>query len=304
MKISVVGVGRVGSTVAFSLVVRGLAEEVVLVDRAEEMAKGEAWDLMHSTAFTEHYTEVRAGGYEDTAGSEVVVIGASVPWKPEFRSRLDLAIGNAELYREIVPRIAKASPNAVLVVVTNPVDVMTHHALTLSGFDPARVIGTGTLIDSARFRSLLSQELGIHPDDIRAYILGEHGDSQFPALSVALTGGKRVDSESDRAREIFQSAIRAGHAVFERKGYTNYAIALSVATMVEAIVNDSRRTMPVSARVDGYLGVRDLCLSLPCVLGRGGVIRQLQPELSAEESEAFRQSARIVGEAIRASSPA
>lgn len=287
---------------AYSAVVRGLADEVVLVDRAKEIAEGEAHDLVHAASFTAHPVDVRAGDYADTAGSDIVVICASVPWSPEFRSRLDLAVGNARLYREIIPAIAGASPDAVLVVVTNPVDVMTYHALRISGFPESRVIGTGTLVDSARFRALLSRELGIHPDDVRAYILGEHGDSGFPALSVAITGGKRLNAESERGREIFRTALKAGHFVFERKGYTNYAIAMAAATMIEAIARDSRRTMPVSALVDGFLGVSDVALSLPCVIGREGVVRRIEPDLSEEEAEAFRNSARIVREAIEGSS--
>jgi L-lactate dehydrogenase len=302
MKISVIGVGRVGSTVAYSAVVKGLVDEIVLVDRAREIAEGEAHDLLHAASFTAHPVDVRAGGYPETAGSDVVVICASVPWQPEFSSRLDLAVGNAKLYREIIPEIAAASPDAVLLVVTNPVDVLTYHALRISGFPPSRVIGTGTLVDSARFRALLSQEVGIHPDDLRAYILGEHGDSGFPALSVALTGGKRIDAESDRGREIFRTALQAGHFVFERKGYTNFAIAMAAATVIEAVARDSRRTMPVSVLVEGYLGVEDVSLSLPCVIGRQGIIRQLHPDLCEEEAAAFRRSAGIVREAIEASS--
>lgn len=304
MKVSIIGVGRVGSTIAYSLVLRELADEIVLVDRAKKVAEGEAHDLVHATALTSHPVEIRAGGTADTAGSDVVVICASMPWQPHFKSRLDLAVVNTQLYRDLVPAVAKASPDATLLVVTNPVDVLTFHALRASGFDPSRVFGTGTLIDSARFRSLLSQEVGIHPDDIRAYVLGEHGDSQFPALSIALTGGQRVDAETRRAGELFRTAMRSGHEVFERKGYTNYAIAISAAAIIEAIARDSRRTMPVSALIDGYLGIDDVCLSLPCVVGRQGIVRQLHPELSADEQEAFRASAAVVREAIRLSGEA
>lgn len=302
MKISVIGVGRVGSTVAYSLVMRALADEVVLVDRAEEIAEGEAHDLTHAASLTAHPVEVRAGQVEDTAESDVVIICASLPWLPEFKSRLDLAAGNARLYGELVPELARRSPDAVLLVVTNPVDVLTFHALRLSGFPASRVIGAGTLIDSARFRALLSQELGIHPDDIRAYILGEHGDSGFPALSVAMTGGRRIDSESAHGAEVFRTALASGHYVFERKGYTNYAIAMAAATIVEAIARDSRRTMPVSVLVEGFLDEDDVCLSLPCVIGRAGVVRQLHPALSDEEEKAFRHSAQVVRDAIVSSS--
>lgn len=299
MKLSIVGTGRVGSTLAYSVVVRQLTNELVLVDRNLEVAEGECFDLLHAAAFTDHPAAVRAGDYPETAGSDIVVVCASMPWRPEYRSRLDLARSNAGLFAEMIPELVRHSPGAVLIVATNPVDVMAYHALSISGFPPARVIGTGTLLDSARFRSLLSEEFGVHPDDIRAYILGEHGDSQFPALSIAMSGGVRFAARhEERVRRRFDQAVRSGHEVFERKGYTNFGIAMATAALVESVVRDDRRTYPVSTLIDGYLGVSDVCLSVPCIVGRAGVIRRLSPDLAPEEQDAFRHSAVVVRRAI------
>lgn len=296
MKISVIGVGRVGVTVAHTLVTKELSSELVLVDAQPELAAAQAADLQHAASLTDTLTDIRAGGVDATAGSDVLVLCASVP-VANPRTRLDWAPPCRRLYEQIVPPLAQASPRAVVVVVTNPVDVMTWHAIRTSGFAPHRVVGAGTLVDSARFRALLSKEFNIHPDDIRAYILGEHGDTQFPALSLALTGGERLD-KSPRVRELFAEAVQSGHEVFRRKGYTNYAIAEAVGMIVDCIVRNRRRTVPLSTLIDGYLGVRDVCLSMPVVLGREGVLRQLQPALNEQEVESFRRCAEVVREAI------
>jgi L-lactate dehydrogenase len=301
MKVSLIGTGRVGSTLAYTLLLRGLADELVLVDLDREVAEGEALDLEHAEAFSGHPMTVRAGEVADTAGSDVIVITCSAPWKREYTSRFDIGPDNVRLFREIVPPLAEASPEAKLLVVTNPVDVMTYHAIELSGLPPGRVFGTGTLIDSARFRSVLSKRMGIHPDDLRAYVLGEHGDSQLPVFSGAMAGGMRI-VEDEATDELFRRASRSGFEVVARKGHTNYAISMAAALIVEAIAWDTRRTMPLSVLVDGYLGVRDVCLSLPVVVGREGITRVLEPDLGDEEAAAFRRSAQTVRQAINASS--
>ncbi len=297
MKISLFGMGRVGSVTAFGLVTRGIPDELVLWNRNREIAVGEAHDLSHATAFTSHLMTIRAGDLEDTAQSDLAIICFSVPWGKDFKTRSDMACANAALYRQWIPSIAQASPDAVLIIVTNPVDALTYWAWKWSGFPANRVIGTGTLLDSARYRSLLSHEFGIHPDDIRAYIFGEHGDSQFPALSLSLTGGHRLDA-SEAARTLFEETVQSGYKVVQSKGHSNYAIALAVVLIVETIVRDERRTMPVSTLIEGYCGVHDVCLSVPCVVGRGGILWQLQPLLSREEENSFRLSAEVVRKTI------
>lgn len=300
MKITLMGMGRVGSTLAYTLVSRGLGEELVLVDQNRKAAEGEALDLTHMEAFTGHPTAVRAGSIEDTAGSEVIVMTCSVPWSSRYKSRFDIGADNRRMFEEIIPPLVKGSPNAKILVVSNPVDVMTYHALKLSGLGPRRVFGTGTLIDSARFRTLLSGQLGIHPDDVRAYILGEHGESQFPVFSSAVAGGTRI-AENAVTDEAFSQACRAGWEVVNRKGHTNFAVSMAVALVVEAIAWDTRRTMPLSVLVEGYLGISDICLSLPVVMGRDGIVRVLEPDLGPEEKAAMLKSAETVREAIRTS---
>lgn len=296
MKIAIVGIGRVGSSLAYALVMRGLCDELLLINRRREIAAGDAHDLRHAVAFVDRRIEVYAGDIADSAGADIIAICASVPLQEQTTDRLALGPGNAELFKQLVPQLTAASPNAVFVVLTNPVDIMTYLTLQLSDLPPRRVMGTGTLIDSARFREMLSDEIGIHPDDLRAYILGEHGPHQFPALSQAQVAGERIE-DNDQRRQMFRDAVEAGHNVLRAKGYTNYAIAMAATLIIEAMVHDTRRTMPVSTLIDGWLGVEDVCLSLPVVIGREGITRVLHPELNAAERQSFQQAADAVREA-------
>ncbi|CAN5300622.1 lactate/malate dehydrogenase family protein [soil metagenome] len=299
MKVTVVGIGKVGSTLAFALSLRRFVTELVLVGRSADRARGEALDLQHAQAFVEAPGQITAGGVPESAGSDVIALCASIPMDPAMDDRLTLGPHNVALFRELVPPLAAASPCAVLVVVSNPVDVLTFATQELSGFPTSRVMGTGTFVDSARFRHLLSTEVGIHPDDLRAYVLGEHGASQFPAMSVALAGGEKIEDNAHR-RQLIAATVQAGLEVFRLKGFTNYAIAMAAAAVIEAVALDERHTIPLSVRVDGFLGVSDVCLSLPVVVGRGGVKRILHPELTAAEADQFRRSAEVVRAATRA----
>jgi L-lactate dehydrogenase len=296
MKISIIGVGKVGSAIAFALVTKGLCEKLVLVGRTKRSALGDAHDLMHAGAFVRPM-DVMAGTIDDTRGSDLVIFTASAPLT-DTSSRLTVARQNARLYRRLVPRLARLSRRAVLIVVANPVDLMTYLTLQLSAFPASRVLGTGTLLDTARFRALLSQHSGINVFDLRAYILGEHGDSQFPALSVASAGGMRFDEHDRTVQRCFQAARLGGYQVVRHKGYTNYAIALATALIVEMIAQDLRAVAPVSVLIDGFLGVRDVCLSMPCVIGRSGVTRVLPVELNQREAGAFKRSAGLLRQVI------
>ncbi len=300
MKISLVGLGRVGSTLAYTLLLRGLGDELVLVDRNQKLAVGEALDLQHTKSFVNHPMIVRPGKIDDTAGSDIIIICCSVPWKQDYTSRFDFGYDNLKMFREIIPPLAQVSPDAKMLVITNPVDVMTYHAIKLTGFGPERVFGTGTLIDSARFRSMLSIRMGIHPEDLRAYILGEHGDSQFPLFSTAVVGGSRI-VEDKATHEIFRETSRSGFDVVRQKGHANYSISMAATLAIEAIVWDTHRTMPLSVLVDGFLDVHDVCLSLPVILGKDGVTRVLEPKLGKDEAEAFRCCAKIVRQGIERS---
>ncbi len=297
MKVCIAGVGKVGAAVGFAAVMRDVAEELLLLNRTAATAEGEALDLSHAGALSHAPPEVRAGKAEDSAGSDIIVLSASVALPRDLTSRLEMARSNCTLLDELVPPLLDASPEAIWIVVTNPVDVMATHLWRL-GVEARRVLGTGTLIDSARYRSLLSKEVEIHPDDVRAYILGEHGDSQFPALSLAQSGGEWVGG-GEAARRLFEEARGLGYEVLRRKGHTNYAIALAVGVLMESVREDARRTFPVSTPVDGFLGVDDVAISIPAVIGRAGIVRQLHPTLDPKEKAAFRASAQVVREAYR-----
>ena len=293
MKITIMGVGHVGTTLAYNLMLRGLADHLVLVNRTMTKAQAEASDLQHAAAFASKPVRITAGDIQDTADSQIIVLTLSVPVEKHFRSRNDLARGNASLFAQVVPQLVSLSPEAIFIVVSNPVEVMTTLTMRYGNLPASRVIGTGTLIDSARYRSLLSNHLQVHPDDIRAYIFGEHGETQFPALSIAATGGERMDDDPIVV-ELFEKALASGEQVFRLKGYTNYAIASATSMIVEGIVMDSHRTIPVSAWIDGYEQVHSVCLYVPAIIGRRGVVKLLQPKLTYAEGEKFRHSARQV----------
>lgn len=298
MKVSIIGAGRVGSAAAFALVARSSATQVVLVGEDARTTHGDACDLLHAGAFVRP-TQVTSGSPADTAGSDVVVVTASVPVPVADDRRSGLA-ANARMLRGLVPALSAASPQAVFVIVTNPVDVMTYVALRASGLPWQRVVGTGTLIDTARFRALLGEAWNIHTNDVRAYMLGEHGDTQFPAVSVASAGGVRFRGDDPTVAASAEAARLGGYQVVREKGYTNYAVAMAVTMVVEAVAADAGTVLPLSVLVNGYLDVSDVCVSLPCVIGRSGVRRILPVDLNDAEAAQFRRSAAAVRAAIDA----
>lgn len=289
MKVAVVGVGHVGSTAAYSILQHGSAECITLISRTRERAQAEALDLQHAAAMTPLNPRVEAGDISAAAGADAVVVtlSASLSGKPDRRAA---ASANRDIFKEWMPRLAEAAPQAVFIIVTNPVDEMTYLALKYSDLPPERVVGAGTLIDSARLRSMVSDRYGVHPDDLRIYILGEHGDRQFPAFSIATAGGKKLGDPND-LQALFRQAVDSAYEVYRRKGYTNYAIAEAIRMVVENVLRDARRTMPVSTLIEGYEGVSDVCLSIPVVLGRQGICMRLEPVLNPDERDAFRAAA-------------
>ena len=301
MKITIVGTGRVGSAIAFAVVMDPLASELLLLNRSRDKAEGDAMDLTHASAMRNSNMLIRAGDVADSTGSDVIIVTASAPFGAATNTRLQLANANTELFCEMIPPLAAASPEAIFLIVTNPVDVMTYATMAFSGFSPERVIGTGTLLDSIRYRALLSTELQIHSEDIRAYILGEHGDSQFAAHSLAMTGGERF-YPSDTSRRMFAETVTMGYEVYRRKGHTSYGIALATMAILDSITYDLRHTMPVSTLINDYLDVQDVCLSLPAVIGRAGITRVLHPLLSEDEQAAFRRSAEAVRNTLQQTS--
>lgn len=276
-----------------------IAKELLLINRTPDKAEGDALDLLHASALRNTNMQIRSGDIEESEESDVIVFTASIPYGgATLKTRTELAADNYKLLGEWLPGLAKASPNAILIIVTNPVDMLTYAAIKLSGFPPERVIGTGTLLDSVRYRAMLSEKLQIHSDDIRAYILGEHGDTQFAAKSVAMTGGERFFSD-DVTEQIFQRTVGMGYKVAQLKGFTNYGVAMATVMILDSIAYDLRHTMPLSVLVDGFCGVNDVCLSLPTVIGREGVTRILHPPLSDDEQQLFLASADAVRQTIR-----
>lgn len=297
-KIAIVGVGHVGSTIAFSVLMRELADEIVLINRTEGIAAGEAADLNHAAAFASRKTTIVAGGVEAAFGAQVIVFTMSAPLAKDAKSRNEVAVRNRRIIEQWLPPLVRIAPDAIVLMVSNPVDAMTYIAWKCTGLPSSQVLGTGTLLDSARYRSILSEHLHVHPEDIRAYVLGEHGESQFPALSIAATGGEKMDrGAADPV--LFRQAITTADSVFRIKGYTNYAIALASTMIIESIVRDSHRTLPVSTLIDGFCDVHDVCLSVPCIVGRQGIVRQLQPALNSDEVASFQKCAAAVSRVIQ-----
>lgn len=307
VKIGIVGSGLVGSSFAYALTITGLATDIVLVDINRDLAEGQAIDLSHGVPFTREM-EVTAGSYADLAGSDIVAVTAGAAQKPG-ETRLDLVRRNADIFRSIIPQITEAAPECILLIVTNPVDVMTYVALELSGFDRPRVIGTGTLLDSARFRYELSRHCEVDPRNVHAYVIGEHGDSEVPVWSLANVAGMRLTEycptcpracPASVREAIFDGVKNAAYHVINKKGATHWAIGLAMEAIVKAIVRDERTVMTVSTLLEDYMGVSDVCLSVPTLVGREGAIRNLGITLSASEKERFLASAEVIGQAQKA----
>lgn len=303
-KIAIVGTGNVGASYAYALLLSGLADEIVLINRNREDAEGEAMDLTHATPFAAP-TAVRAGDYADCAGAAIVVFTAGVP-QGGAGSRLDLVEQNGGVFREIVPAVVEHNSDAVLLVASNPVDSLTYAAKRLSGFPPGRVIGSGTILDTARLRALLGRHLDIDPRDVDAFVIGEHGDSQVPVWSGAGVAGLPLERFADSVGQPLDHAARddiarqtreAGPAVAERKGATYYAVAAGLLRITEAILRDERGLLTVSTvhAGDGPLG--GVALSLPSVVGREGVAAVLPPDLDPVEEAALARSAQVLREA-------
>ncbi|ACY47040.1 L-lactate dehydrogenase [Rhodothermus marinus] len=304
--VGLVGTGHVGVAAAYALFIKGLASELILIDKDARRAEGEAMDLMHGQSLVGSMT-VRAGTYADLQEAQIVIISAGVAQRPG-ESRLALLNRNAEVFREIIGELDRHAPGAILIVATNPVDILTYVAQELSQRPAEHIIGTGTLLDTARFRALLGQYYGVDPRSVHAYILGEHGDSEVAIWSQVAIGGQRIldrtvlgrPFDRERMQQIFEEARRAAYAIIERKGYTNTAIGVVIARLVEAILDDEKSVLPVSVRLNGEYGIRVVCLSIPCVIGLQGIEGRVLPELAPDELEGLRRSAEILQQSLRA----
>jgi len=276
-----------------------------MIDANRLRAEGEAMDLNHAVPFA-HPTRIFAGDYADCAGAALTVIAAGVGQKPG-ETRLELVKRNAAIFGQIVPQIAKANPDGIIVVATNPVDVLTYITIKLAGLPRNRVFGSGTILDTARFRYMLSEHLGVDPRSVHAYIIGEHGDSEVPVWSLANVAGMRLPTfcaengiplSAEKMDEIFRQTRDAAYEIISRKGATYYAVAAGLMRITEAILRDQNTVLSISSLIEDYYGIEDVCLSLPTVVSRRGIERVLRLELSPLEARGVRKSADVLRQTI------
>jgi L-lactate dehydrogenase len=302
-KIAVVGgAGRVGATTLFQLMLEGLAQELAVVDVVTERAEGEMLDLLHGSHLA-HRVTMSGPGYEACEGSDFVIITAGIPRQPG-ETRLDLLKKNVDNLRDnVLPTLSRHAGNAFIIMVANPADVLTYQAAIHGAFPPEKVLGTGTLLDSTRLRSLLADRLGVDPRQVYAYMLGEHGDSQSPFLSGATVAGiplRDFPGYSDAmVEEVVQATRFGGAEVIKRKGGTFYAVAPMIVELVRALRDDTHQVLPVSSLLKGeFLDMRDVALSLPCVVGKQGRVKLVPPPLNDQEKEALLGSYKVIREAL------
>ncbi|MDO1584048.1 L-lactate dehydrogenase [Rhizobium oryzicola] len=303
MKVGIVGAGMVGSSAGYALALTGIASEIVLVDMHEALARAQAEDIAHATPF-HSATKVTAGSYADLAGSSVVIIAAGVNQKPG-EDRLALLERNAQVFKQVVGAILAVVPNPILLIASNPVDIMTDIATRISGLSPQRVIGSGTILDTARFRSLLGRHLGISSQSVHAYVLGEHGDSEVLTWSNARAGSLAVSDFAAQTGKPITKEIRAeiddnvrnaAYRIIEGKGSTYYGIGAGLARIIKAIALDQRAVLSVSIVTPAVEGVEHVALSVPRVIGAQGVMTDLFPELDDAEHAALKRSALLLKE--------
>ena len=310
MKVGIVGSGLVGATAAYALIMRGVGREIVLVDRNQARAEAEADDLFHAVPFANPLL-VRAGTYTDLAGCQAIILTAGVNQKPG-ETRLELLTRNAVVFGEIVPAVLDVVPDAVLIVATNPVDVMTQLTSILAarrGVPSTRVIGSGTTLDTARFRTLIGGHLLVDPHHVHAYVIGEHGDSEVLVWSLVTVAGLPLNDFVRERRLTFDAAVRtqideqvrrAAYRIIAGKGATYYGIGSALARIVDVVLHDQRAVLTICSRTDRILGVADVTLSLPHLVGGQGAVATIPLRLDTEEDLAIQRSAGILQDAIDA----
>nr|AAC02943.1 L-lactate dehydrogenase [Styela plicata] len=304
-KVTVVGVGMVGMACGMSVVLKGLCTDLVLVDVVQDKLQGEVMDLQHGSLFLENIKVYGDKDYSVSANSRIVIVTAGARQQPG-ESRLSLVQRNVNIFKHIIPQIAKYSPSAILVIVSNPVDLMTYVAWKLSNFPRNRVIGSGTNLDSARFRHLIAEKLNLSPVSVHGWIIGEHGDSSVPMWSGVNVSGKCLNSIHPRIGypdgpegwdKIHKQVVDGAYDVIRLKGYTNWAIGLSCAELLATILHHRHRIHPVTCFVKGRYGITDdVCLSLPCVLNCNGVNSIVNVDLTAEEEAMIKKSAMTIAD--------
>lgn len=309
-KVSIIGAGNVGVRFAYALMIKGIAREVVIVDLNRKRGEGEAMDLSHGGPYILSPVEVIAGDYHDVINSDLVVITAGAK-QSSRQSRLELVNTNLEIFKLIIPQLMRYTPDAIFLVVTNPVDVMSYITYRLSNKSWQTVIGSGTVLDTARFRYLIGKHCDIDSRSVHAYILGEHGDSEFPVWSSAMIGGVFLKDycptcknfknckHQEELNRIFLEVRDSAYRIIERKGETSYGIGLALVRISFAILNNENSVLPVSHLIDGYLGVKDIYLSTPVIINRSGIREVLKLKLSEEERVAFKNSANVIATILK-----
>lgn len=304
-KVAVIGCGFVGATSAFSLIQTGLFSEMVLIDANAKKAEGEAMDLSHGSAYLTPMN-IYAGTYDDIVDAGIIVITAGANQKPD-ETRLDLVKKNVQIFKSIIPEIKKRNCEGILLIVSNPVDILTEVALKLSGFPSNRVIGSGTVLDTARLKYVLGKHLQVDPRDIHAYIIGEHGDSELVVWSGAQVAGIHINhfcelrghfNHEEAMERLAQEVRDSAYEIIERKGATYYGVAVAVKRIATAIVKDEHAVLPVSSLMQGEFGLDDLCLSIPTVIGQNGVEKVVDIYLNNDENDKLQSSARALKEVL------
>ncbi len=300
----IIGAGQVGMACAYSLLIQNCFDQLVLQDINTERAEGEVMDLRHGLPFISP-TEITAGTVADAGqDADFVIITAGASQKPG-ETRLNLVQRNVKIFKNLVGDIVEYCPNAILLIVSNPVDIMTYVTLKLSGFPSSRVMGSGTVLDTARFRSLLAEKLSLDPRSVHAYIIGEHGDSEVPVWSKANVAGMKIcegDWEGSPAfgaeelNTIFDQVKNAAYEIIQRKGYTSYAIGLAVTDIIKAIIRNQNRVLTVSSLVEELYNLPEICMSLPTVVNRQGASKIMNFSLNETEEKQLHQSGKILRE--------
>jgi len=308
MKIGIVGTGMVGSTAAYALVMRGIGSEIVLVDQNKSRASAEANDILHAIPFA-HPLDIFSGDYSDLAKCRVVIIAAGVSQRPN-ETRLELLQRNADVFRQVVPKVFEAAQDAVIVVATNPVDIMTHlagHFAGKMGVPASRVFGSGTTLDTARFRALLGRYLDVDAHHVHAYVVGEHGDSEVLSWSSVTIAGlsleeycevRKLNLSTQDRKEIEQNVRRAAYQIIEGKGATYYGIGSALARIVSAVLNDQRAILTVCGHVEKIGNVSDVTIALPHLIDGNGLVDSIPQSLNEQEFHALEASANVIRTAI------
>lgn len=304
-KCAIIGCGFVGATSAFALVESGIFSELVLLDANHDKAEGEAMDLSHSVPFTKPM-RIYAGTYDDLADCALIIITAGAGQKPN-ETRIDLVNKNVAIFKQIIPEITKRNTEAILLVVSNPVDILTYVTLKLSGFPANRVIGSGTVLDTARLKYLLGDHLKVDSRSVHAFIIGEHGDSELAVWSSANVSGIDLDDfcklcgkcdQHETMHSLYEDVRDSAYEVIKRKGATYYAVAMAVRRISECIMRNEHSVLPVSSLITGHYGLDDICLGIPAIVGRNGVEKVLDIPLNETESNNLQSSAKKLKEVL------